>query len=615
MADEDEVTEDGAPCGMTGPEGEEFLSLRRPHGAFLWTHNPTTYSEFPAYYVPPSHPNKILSLPAELTSTIFGLVDDDWVKFMKHYYFIKEPNEPFVNVPLRPGFTFLHVCRRWRQVALSHKKLWATFVHVTPNEVISLPLLSFYLEQSTPHPLDIVIRTQNFYWVENEEPNDLDSDSEDMQDDDQEDSKHSFLPWTTTDVRRVLDALIPHAARWRRFALNICIGGFDTAALLPIRKIDAPLLEGFEVLMHSQRRQDGLRSIPDTEDFIVALRGDEPDPFRQRVIVKQLTSARFDVRTLHMFAPSFADLTVLELRNSHFIQLPRKIYTNMFESAPRLVHVSFMRCHVLDLEFDEQLDSDDDDDLTMHAPCLEVIRSFTSDMSMYMWKYLEAPRLRDIVLADANLPKLPLWIKGAWDDTFEADQVQPPFPRLERLVLQNCNEEDLSNRQLLLICRMTRPIEQLVLLRDGCILDAMFKAGNNPLLWPNLRVLKFANSYIPQWNDHDSGDVSSLAGLVEWRNDAFGIQCIIEGDNFCCDSPQIVSEDEKPTGEDFSLHAQENVARFNGLIHRGLARWDPVDYWSTTRPIWPPPVGQERPANVYDLWHIDLLGARGNPWY
>lgn len=510
-----------------------------------------------AYYVPLLYPNKVLSLPAELTSSIFERVDGHWVKFMKHDYAIDDQAES--TVPLRPGLTFLQVCRQWRQVALGHNKLWATFVHVTSNRLISLPLLSFYLEQSHPQLLDIVIRTQNFYWPEDEEDEE-DTDGEDiLYGDDHKNSEGSYLPWTTTDVSRVLDALIPHALRWRQFALNICIGGFDTDVLLPIQSIDAPLLQGLEDLIHNQWRGDFLKNIPDPEDFIIALRGDEPDPSRQRMIVKRLTSARFDVLTLHTFAPSFAELTVLELRNSQFIHLPRKIYTNIFESAPCLVNVSFMRCHVFDAEFDEQLDGDDDEDLTMHAPYLEVLHSFTSDMSMYMWKYLER-QLKDVVISDASLPKLPLWIKGAWDDDFEADQVRTPFPSLERLVLQNCNREQLSNRQLLLICRMTRSIEQLVLIHDEFMLDAMLDIGNNPFLWPNLRLLKLAHSsYVPGLNSR-SGDVSSLAGLVQWRQEALEMQCIIEIDTAYYSIANMVDKDDEPPGEEFWLGVQENVA-------------------------------------------------------
>jgi hypothetical protein len=112
--------------------------------------------------------------------------------------------EPFADLS-RPPMLFTHVCRLWRQIALSMPLLWS-YIFIN-GETQSTTLLSLWLQRSVPQPLTLNIRRR---------------------------SKNRYHEL------RILRILLDNTFRWKEVTLHVTYNGL---ALLQSATIESPSLE------------------------------------------------------------------------------------------------------------------------------------------------------------------------------------------------------------------------------------------------------------------------------------------------------------------------------------------------------------------------------------
>ncbi|KAJ7148926.1 hypothetical protein C8R43DRAFT_1007669 [Mycena crocata] len=123
-------------------------------------------------------------LPNELLSTIFISAIE------QHCH---DESNPFTTSPT----TISHICRRWRQVALSTGSLWTNIVLTFPTSNEQLTRTLTWLGRSKTYPLDILMDFRDQEW-------------------DWEEDTHGFR-WE--DMEAVLRLLLPFSPRWRTIEL------------------------------------------------------------------------------------------------------------------------------------------------------------------------------------------------------------------------------------------------------------------------------------------------------------------------------------------------------------------------------------------------------------
>ncbi|KAF9649387.1 hypothetical protein BDM02DRAFT_3113764 [Thelephora ganbajun] len=145
--------------------------------------------------------------------------------------------------------TVSHVCKHWREVALGTPALWSdidleTGSHAAP----SYRRASAYLSRSKEYPLSISI-----------DVNECDIDDESVY---SEQSDHQS-PMTNVQLREIVDLLLPHTKRWRKFKLTA--EDYFYFHVVLSRLCDAPpasLLESLELHHFEEELEPELHSFP-----------------------------------------------------------------------------------------------------------------------------------------------------------------------------------------------------------------------------------------------------------------------------------------------------------------------------------------------------------------
>ncbi|KAI3615734.1 hypothetical protein WG66_010302 [Moniliophthora roreri] len=380
-------------------------------------------------------------LPNELLTLIF----EEGSCFASPRMF--EPKYP--SIPVQPVntisfmLTVLHVCRRWREVAIHTPALWTSLLVSRPNSLDPEKLLDLKDYQK---PMDWVAKAIK---------------------------RSQHLPLDVTlDCSNIapvpaIKQLIPESHRWRSLSIIVpCVQSLPLI-LSNLREVDAPLLESLEITankLHTDRD-------PILEDV---------PPFFNST--PKLTHVRLNRVHLQWDAKPLHQLTTLELR---FI-----VWPDFHELRHLLLHSPTLENLVLHFDDNAFTNLDRQGRAPIPIPCLRSLelrffyegsQNVVPLIQLFSIPTLESLTLKDFSCADwcrvlpyfrsyaASYPALrSLTLSNVKGLIYVDSSTVRAFPQLEKLCLVNVYSNAFSR----------------------LLLEERTRDGYNALVWPKLHTLR-----------------------------------------------------------------------------------------------------------------------------
>jgi hypothetical protein len=417
----------------------------------------------------------ILCLPHEITSLIFEMArgqskfdDDDPV--------LKDGEVS------RPEIRVSHVCKDWRQVAISCPTLWSHIIisnWIAGRTVRPAQRLSTYLTRSQGVPLDIVVT------IDTPAHKDIDC---------------------TDSLREFLLTVVPHSARWQR--LVVWINGMcNTNPLSNLAKIVVPQLEIFEIGSWPLWRVycDDTHYPPEMPNFVTLFQVGAP----------KLTYA---FTSSEILLPSHS-------RNLSTVHIHSNMRRRPWEQFTALVSLPNLRNLTLDGPIFEAPNSP----TTATRVVVRNLRHFRLGcpvVSHYLWDTIAAPELVLLMLFEMVEPRV-----ASMDNIFPRSF----FPSLKTIAFWNVDTQ--RPEDLLHIAMATSHVTNLIICdceADSVLMSSLYQHSftKNPQLWPQLQTLTyvvthpklcFANRKPKTYKEARK----ILLQLVDWRLETFACKCTL----------------------------------------------------------------------------------------
>ncbi|KAF5318102.1 hypothetical protein D9619_012134 [Psilocybe cf. subviscida] len=393
----------------------------------------------------------ILPLPPEITIMIFEMasslaeVDREWSELVK----------------ARPEIIISHVCRQWRQVALSCPTIWSRIMirNWVAGTHSAAQLLEVYLTRSRGVPLDIVVTIR---------------------------SPQCQLRSCTGDVYGFLRAVLPHSSRWRRPALWID-GGYSITPFACLQEVSVSQLEVFEVATYPPPQGGPFPRSEAGSEFLTLFQTGAP----------KLSSALMESQ-LHLPLHHCRNISALDLQNSCEIR-PWEDFITLI-TLPNLTNLT------LDDIFLSPVSEPDPFAPPALAPKLRNFRTSSFEVARYMWTTICAPELALLVLfhiggkvafssneVDSSQGRFPavetlvLWSVDIWDP-LDLTRLALALPYLTSLVICDCGVDNRTLSETLLAQSRAKDVK----------------------LWPRLTTLTYVEGSGP-------GPRFRFSGLVDQR--------------------------------------------------------------------------------------------------
>jgi hypothetical protein len=225
--------------------------------------------------------------------------------------------EPFISFPILVS----HVCRRWRDVAISTPGLWTKLIFGPDSWNMDKTIAC--LERSKGHPLDICF--------DSVVPDDWEPPVEEETANEDSENPVAVPPaLTVTEVDSIMDMLQPHVHRWR--VLEVQSSSYDVCYAVLRRIADIPSAESLETLQfyHYEDCEDFTRFNPTSlATKFLPFRGKCP-----RLRQLALWGAHIDWDGA---LPLFKGLTELELAyHAHDVRPSFETFKSILQSATDL---------------------------------------------------------------------------------------------------------------------------------------------------------------------------------------------------------------------------------------------------------------------------------------
>ncbi|KAH9483522.1 hypothetical protein JR316_0002990 [Psilocybe cubensis] len=330
-------------------------------------------AEFGAIY---NEPSPLLNLPAEITCLIFDYATITPPGYGSNYLFSSRVQEDQREPETTTELVLSHVCRRWREVALSYPRLWARFMYREDENILGdeLDLQRFetYLSRSGTQSLELLL---------------------DFNDNDFNPGRPNT---TTSDNRaRVLDMALSHVARWRVVTIRV---DFDFRVLNRLRHLteqEVPKLEYFAFCPYpSMSRAHGTGDIE--ERFNLA---DRATALQSTIF----TGGAPKLNYVHLggygkILPPLSNITTLRLEAEDFAE-----YVLSWPAMRQIMDIpTLTNLSIVGNVFDPPAMEHDLPLITMNV--LEHLR-YENDAMTLLLPYLRLPALQSLVLRNVWLPE------------------------------------------------------------------------------------------------------------------------------------------------------------------------------------------------------------------
>lgn len=423
----------------------------------------------------------ILCLPDEIICYIFEIARFQSASDYDHPNYSLWPRRYEQSIEI----TVSRVCHHWRQVAISCATLWSHVVirsWYAGQSHSSAQRLSIYLTRSKEALLDIVVAIKASPYA------------------------RESVDCTET-LREVVQAVLPHSARWQRLVIWIDSSKWNMSPLTPLEKIAVPQLEVFEIGSWPIWDPYMLSSAPRVPDSLTLFELGAP-------------------RLLSTLAP-------VALRVYHHCHTISTIYLQRgAKHAPWDQFVALMRLpNLTNLTLDGQIFAAPSPNSDMTRTVARNLRHFRlgcCTVFQYMWDTLSAPQLELLLLFDI------------WGLNIANTQSEFPgglFPALKTLAFWDF---DIIERQdLLHLASATPQVTDIIICScnpQQSFLTSLYGQSlvKNTQLWPHLQSLMYIIGNDYWFTGHLEPKEYTFEALrkvllkfVDWRLETFGRECAL----------------------------------------------------------------------------------------